>query len=41
MVGAVEQPQELTRFGFEPGCQLRMRIMTAKESSGNGKGGKK
>jgi hypothetical protein len=41
MVGAVQQPAELTRFAFEPGCQLRMRITTAKDGSGNGKGGKK
>jgi hypothetical protein len=44
LVGAVQQPQELTRFAFEPGCQLRMRITTSREGSGNGngaKGGKK
>ena len=34
LVGAVQQPPELTRFAFEPGCKLRMRIMTA--SNGNG-----
>jgi hypothetical protein len=32
-VGAVQQAPELTRFAFEPGCQLRMRIST---STGNG-----
>jgi uncharacterized protein YjbI with pentapeptide repeats len=40
MIGAVQQPQELTRFAFEPGCQLRMKIMMAKEGSGNGNGAK-
>jgi len=38
MVGAVQQPQELTKFAFEPGCQLRMRITTS-GSNGNGSGG--
>jgi hypothetical protein len=32
----VQQPPELTRFAFEPGCQLRMRIST---SNGSGNGG--
>jgi hypothetical protein len=42
MVGAVQQPQELTRFAFEPGCQLRMRITTNSNGNGQGaKGGKK
>jgi len=40
LVGAVQQPAELTRFAFEPGCQLRMRISTA-NGSGNGGKGKK
>jgi uncharacterized protein YjbI with pentapeptide repeats len=26
LIGAVEQPAELTRFAFEPGCMLRMKI---------------
>jgi uncharacterized protein YjbI with pentapeptide repeats len=29
--GAVEQPADLTRFAFEPGCILRMKIQTAKK----------
>ena len=29
LVGAVEQPPELTRFAFEPGCVLRMKILRA------------
>ena len=28
---AVEQPAELTRFAFEPGCMLRMKIQQKKE----------
>ena len=36
LVGAVQQPTELTRFAFEPGCQLRMKISTAGNGSGNG-----
>jgi uncharacterized protein YjbI with pentapeptide repeats len=36
LVGAVQQPAELTRFAFEPGCQLRMKISTAGNGSGNG-----
>jgi hypothetical protein len=31
LVGAVEQPTELTRFAFEPGCMLRMKIQQKKE----------
>jgi uncharacterized protein YjbI with pentapeptide repeats len=31
LVGAVEQPAELTRFGFEPGCILRMKIHSKKD----------
>jgi uncharacterized protein YjbI with pentapeptide repeats/cytoskeletal protein CcmA (bactofilin family) len=27
LVGAVEQPAESTRFAFEPGCRLRMKIL--------------
>jgi uncharacterized protein YjbI with pentapeptide repeats len=46
LVGAVQQPPELTRFAFEPGCQLRMKISTSSQSaaaggSGNGGGGNK
>jgi hypothetical protein len=26
LVGAVKQPTEPTRFAFEPGCRLQMRI---------------
>ena len=32
LVGAVQQPPELTRFAFEPGCQLRMTISTTASS---------
>jgi hypothetical protein len=35
MVGAVQQPPELTRFAFEPGCQLRMRITNVAGGPGN------
>jgi hypothetical protein len=31
LVGAVEQAQDLTRFGFEPGCYLRVQILQAKK----------
>jgi hypothetical protein len=41
LVGAVQQPPELTRFAFEPGCQLRMKISTSSQSGGNGHGGNK
>jgi hypothetical protein len=46
LVGAVQQPPELTRFAFEPGCQLRMKISTTTDRSsqsggGNGNGGNK
>ena len=34
LVGAVQQAPEATRFAFEPGCKLRMRITTS--SNGNG-----
>jgi len=42
LVGAVQQPPELTRFAFEPGCQLRMRISTSAGGgqTGNGSGNK-
>src|SRR5262249_21441428 len=30
LVGAVEQAPELTRFSFEPGCKLRMKILRAR-----------
>jgi hypothetical protein len=26
-VGTIKQPAELTRFEFEPGCTLRLKIM--------------
>jgi uncharacterized protein YjbI with pentapeptide repeats len=36
LVGAVQQPEGSTRFAFEPGCKLRMKIMNGKtESSGD------
>jgi len=42
MVGAVQQPAELTRFAFEPGCKLRVKITKsnapADASGGNGHG---
>jgi uncharacterized protein YjbI with pentapeptide repeats len=31
LVGAIEQPPELTRFGFEPGCMLRVKIQQSKK----------
>jgi hypothetical protein len=31
MVGAVEQPPEATRFAFEPGCALRVKIQQTKK----------
>jgi uncharacterized protein YjbI with pentapeptide repeats len=31
LVGAVEQPPDLTRFAFEPGCYLRMKVQQAKK----------
>jgi hypothetical protein len=31
LVGAVEQPPERTRFAFEPGCHLRMKIQQGKK----------
>ena len=40
MVGAVQQAAEMTRFAFEPGCQLRMKITKSSET-GNGTGGGK
>jgi hypothetical protein len=27
-VGTIQQPRDLTRFGFEPGCTLRLKIRT-------------
>ena len=30
LVGTVEQAPELTRFAFEPGCKLRMKILRAR-----------
>jgi hypothetical protein len=29
LVGQVEQAPELTKFAFEPGCRLRMKILRA------------
>ncbi len=40
LVGAVEQPTELTRFAFEPGCMLRMKIHQAKKDVPTERGGK-
>ncbi len=31
LVGAVEQPVDQTRFAFEPGCMLRMKIQQSKK----------
>jgi hypothetical protein len=31
LVAAVEQPPELTRFAFEPGCNLRIQILQGKK----------
>ncbi len=31
LVGAVEQPPEQTRFAFEPGCMLRVKIQQSKK----------
>ena len=45
IVSAVEQAESLTRFAFEPGANLRMKITTAKQhgdgGNGNGNGGRK
>jgi uncharacterized protein YjbI with pentapeptide repeats len=38
--GAVEQAPELTRFAFEPGCALRMKIKQASKGTAKGKGGR-
>ena len=41
LIGAVEQPPELTRFAFEPGCYLRMKISQHKKKDGpSERGGK-
>jgi hypothetical protein len=37
LVGAVEQPPHSTRFAFEPGCKLRMKILRAKKTNGEGR----
>jgi hypothetical protein len=37
LVGAVEQAAESTRFAFEPGCKLRMKILQTSTSNGGGK----
>ena len=34
LTGAVEQPPEYTRFAFEPGCVLRMKIHQHKNGGG-------
>ena len=34
LVGAVEQPQEMTKFAFEPGCRLRMKLLQPKTAAG-------
>lgn len=39
LVGAVEQPAEYTRFAFEPGCMLRMKIHQQKGANGGGGNG--
>ena len=31
LVAAIEQPPEMTRFAFEPGCMLRVKIQPAKK----------
>ena len=36
LIGAVEQPAEYTRFAFEPGCMLRMKIRQGKNGAGVG-----
>jgi uncharacterized protein YjbI with pentapeptide repeats len=36
LVGAVVQPPELTRFAFEPGCQLRVKISTSAAAAAAG-----
>jgi uncharacterized protein YjbI with pentapeptide repeats len=40
ILGTVEQPPELTRFAFEPGCMLRMKIQGAKKDRPAERGGK-
>ena len=43
LVGSVEQPAELTRFAFEPGCYLRIKIQQQKKDRAEqrpGKGGR-
>jgi len=42
LVGAVEQPADNTRFAFEPGCYLRMKIQPKKDrpTERSGKGGR-
>jgi uncharacterized protein YjbI with pentapeptide repeats len=40
LVGAVEQPADLTRFAFEPGCMLRMKIQQKKERATTERGSK-
>ena len=38
LVGQVEQAPELTKFAFEPGCRLRMKILRARTEPGTGNG---
>jgi uncharacterized protein YjbI with pentapeptide repeats len=40
LVGAVEQPVDQTRFAFEPGCMLRMKIQQGKKDRAVSKGGR-
>ena len=35
LVGVVEQAPELTRFAFEPGSKLRMKILRARGTTGS------
>jgi uncharacterized protein YjbI with pentapeptide repeats len=37
LVGQVEQAPERTRFGFEPGCRLRMKILSARAEADAGR----
>ncbi len=40
LVGAVEQPPEMTRFAFEPGCMLRVKIQQARKTESQKLGGR-
>ena len=37
LVAAVEQPAHSTKFAFEPGCKLRMKITQSKQANGQGR----